>query len=203
MMGHRIDRIWLLGGVVVTVLLAAISWFFVIHPRRVDTDAVRQQTADETIQLTKLRHQLADLDAKKKQLTALRAKLAAYQLALPPENTTPAKNSQAAFLNQLQAYGVAENVDISSLTVGTPVKSESVPAAKTVPITLVLGGNIDDISQFLLRMQNLQGRAVLVTSISQTADQDPDGNVLNTVSVNLALTAFVTTNTGSTSLTTK
>jgi Tfp pilus assembly protein PilO len=189
-MGHRIDRVWLLGGVVVTVILAVASWFIVIHPKHSDTDAVRMQVADGNLQLTKLKHQLADMDAEKKQLPALKAKLAAYQTALPPENTTPAKNSQAAFLNQLQVYGTAENVDISSLTVGAPVKSEAVPSAKTVPITLALSGKVDDISQFLLRMQNLQGRAVLVTSVGLTG-------------VNLALTAFVTTNVASPSLTTK
>jgi Tfp pilus assembly protein PilO len=202
-MTQRIDRLWLIGGIVVVALLAAASWFLVISPKHTDTSAVRDQVGDSNIQLTKLRHQLADLDNQKKQLPALLAKLAANQKALPSEDALPANNPQAAFLNQLQELGIGANVDIGSLTVGEPAASDALPAVNQVAITLSVGGDIDDMSTFLLRLQSAQGRAVLITSVGLTAQNNPDGTPSDAVTANLVLTAFETASTGSTSLTTK
>jgi Tfp pilus assembly protein PilO len=202
-MTQRIDRLWLIGGIVVVALLAAAGWFLVISPKHTDTSAVRDQVGDGTIQLTKLRHQLADLDTEKKQLPALLAKLAANQKALPSEDALPANNPQAAFLNQLQELGLAANVDIDSLTVGEPASSEALPAINQVAITLSVKGDINDMSTFLQRMQSAQGRAVLLTSVGLTAQSNPDGSTSDAVTANLVLTAFETASTGSTTLTTK
>src|SRR5512142_1929647 len=101
-MTQRIDRLWLIGGIVVIALLVVASWFLVVSPKHTDTGAVRDQVGDGQIQLTKLRHQLAQLDTQKKQLPAMKARLAAYQKTLPSEDALPANNPQAAFLNQLQ-----------------------------------------------------------------------------------------------------
>lgn len=202
-MPQRVDRLWMIGGIVVVALLAVASWFLVIHPKNSDTAAVRDQIGDSEIQLTKLRHQLADLDAQKKQLPAMKAKLAAYKTALPSEDALPANNPQAAFLNQLQDLGTAANVDINSLTVGQPSASEAVPSVNQVPITLNVDGDVNDMSEFLLHLQSAQGRAVLITSVSLAAAANPDGSPGTKVTTNLVLTAFETASTKGTKLTTK
>ncbi|MFI6073671.1 type 4a pilus biogenesis protein PilO [Actinoplanes sp. NPDC051343] len=202
-MTQRTDRLWLMGGIVVIALLAVASWFLVISPRHTDTAAVRDQVGDGNVQLAKLRRQLSELDAKKKQLPAMRAQYAAYQKALPSEDALPANNPQAAFLNQLQDFGTAANVDINSLTVGEPTASEALPSVNEVAITLSVEGNVNDMSAFLLRMQNAQGRAVLISSVGLTAKADADGTNADDVTASLVLTAFETPKTGSTKLTTK
>jgi Tfp pilus assembly protein PilO len=202
-MTQRIDRLWLMGGIVVVALLAVAGWFLVINPKHTDTSAVRDQVGDGNIQLVKLRHQLSQLDTEKKQLPAMKAKLAAYQKALPSEDALPANNPQAAFLNQLQDFGTAANIDINSITVGEPAASEALPTVNEVPITLSVEGDVTDMSAFLLRMQNTQGRAVLITSVGLTTKGTDAGVVSNDVTVSLVLTAFETPGTGSTKLTTK
>lgn len=202
-MTQRIDRLWLIGGIVVVALLTVASWFLVIHPKQSDTSAVQDQIGDGNVQLVKLRHQLADLDSEQKQLPAMLAKLAANQKALPSEDALPANNPQAAFLNQLQDFGTAANVDINSLTVGEPTPSEAVTSVNEVPITLAVEGNVDDMSAFMLRLQSAQGRAVLITSVGLTASTNNDGSPSDHVTASLVLTAFETASTKGTKLTTK
>jgi Tfp pilus assembly protein PilO len=193
---HRIDRIWLLGGVVVTVLLAVAGWFLLIHPKYADAATVRNQVGDESVQLIKLNHQVADLTAKKKDLPALKAKLTKNRSALPVNIT-----GITAFLRQLQDSGTAVNVDVSGLTVGSPTKTESVPNVFEMPITMITGGDAVNMSQFLNRLQNVQARAVLIDSVGLSAGastSDP-----NQIQASISLTVFVySTNGSSASLTT-
>jgi Tfp pilus assembly protein PilO len=202
-MTQRLDRLWLIGGIVVVALLTAAGWFLVIHPKQTETAAVRDQIDDGNVQLVKLRHQLAELDTQQKQLPAMLARLAANQKALPSEDALPANNPQAAFLNQLQEFGTEAKVDIKSLTVGEPTASDAVPTVNQVPITMSVEGDVDDMSSFMLRMQSAQGRAVLITSVSLTSSATADGTPSNEVTANLVLTAFETASTKGTKLTTK
>jgi Tfp pilus assembly protein PilO len=202
-MTQRIDRLWLIGGIILVALLTAAGWFLVIHPKHADTAAVQDQIGDGNVQLVKLRHQLADLDTEQKQLPAMLIKLAANEKALPSEDALPANNPQAAFLNQLQDFGTSSNVDINSLTVSEPAASEAVPTVNQVPITLAVEGDVEDMSTFMLRLQSAQGRAVLITSVSMAAQTNTDGSPSNHVTVSLVLTAFETASTKTTKLTTK
>jgi Tfp pilus assembly protein PilO len=202
-MTQRLDRLWLIGGIVVVALLTAAGWFLVIHPRQTETAAVRDQIDDGNVQLVKLRHQLAELDTQQKQLPAMLARLAANQKALPSEDALPANNPQAAFLNQLQEFGTEAKVDIKSLTVGEPTASDAVPTVNQVPITMAVEGSVADMSSFMLRMQSAQGRAVLITAVSLTSSATTDGAPSDQVTANLVLTAFETASTKGTKLTTK
>jgi Tfp pilus assembly protein PilO len=198
-MTHRTDRIWLLGGIVVVALLAVASWFLVIHPRYTDANAVRDQIGDETVQLTKLRHQVADLDAQQKQKPALLRKLKAYQTALPPSN------DMTAFVRQIQASSTAVSVDVSIITLGTPVKSDTQTTVLEVPIALTVTGTADNVSKFLVRLQSVQARAVLISTVGlSAATTTSGGTTASGVTASLSLTAFEsTTGSGSTGLTTK
>jgi Tfp pilus assembly protein PilO len=187
---RRVDRIWLLGGVVVTVLLTVAGWFLLIHPKYTDAATVRNEVGDETDQLTKLNHQVADLTARKKDLPALRAKLATNRNALPVDKT-----GMSAFLRQLQISGTAVNVDVSGLTVGVPVTTDAVPNVFEMPITLVTSGDATNLSQFLSRLQTVQARAVLVDSISLSAGSDE--NDPNAMQASISLTTFVYSSNGS------
>jgi Tfp pilus assembly protein PilO len=195
---HRVDRVWLLGGIVVTVLLAVGGWFLLINPKYADAATVRSQAGDSAVQLTKLRHQVADLNQQKKKMGALTAKLAANHKALPVDNP-----DVPAFLRQLQASGVAVDVDVSGLTVGTPVKAEALPKVWRLPITMIVIGDEENLSRFLSRLQTVQPRAVLVNSIGLTAGSGEAGQA-SKASASISLTAFVYSPKGtSATLTTK
>jgi Tfp pilus assembly protein PilO len=196
-MTHRIDRLWLLGGVVVVVLLAVASWFLVIHPRYVESAAVRDQIGDGNVQLVKLRHQLADLEAQRKQRPALVAKLRANQAALPPSN------DMTEFVRQLQASSIAVNVDVSTINLGTPVKSDTQGTVMEVPISLTVTGTADNVSKFLVRLQSVQARAVLISAVSLSAASAANGAATSDLTASLTLTAFESTTSSNTSLTTK
>jgi Tfp pilus assembly protein PilO len=196
-MAHRVDRIWLLGGVVVVVLLAVASWFLVIHPRYTEASAVRDQVGDGNVQLIRLQHQLADLNVQEKRKAALLAKLKTLQTALPPSSDL------TAFVRQLQASSTADNVDVSTISLGTPVKSDSVATVLEVPITLTVTGAADNMSKFLLQLQSAQTRAVLITQVGLSAATTTDGSAATDLTASLALTAFESTTSSSTSLTTK
>lgn len=196
-MTRRIDRIWLLGGVVVVVLLAVGSWLLVIHPRYVDSAAVRNQIADENLQLVKLRHQLADLEAQRKQRPALVAKLRANLAALP------SSNDMTEFVRQLQASSTAVNVDVSTVTLGTPIKSENQSTVMEVPISLTATGTAGNVSKFLVRLQSVQARAVLISQVSVALASASTGAGSSDLTLSLTLTAFESTTSSSASLTTK
>jgi Tfp pilus assembly protein PilO len=198
-MNHRIDRIWLLGGAVVTVLLVVASWFLVIQPKYSNTSSIRGQVSDGSVQLAKLKQRLAALDKQRKQLPALEAQLKSYQAALP------STADETSFLRQLQTSGTAVGVDVSSVTLGTPTQSEALPTIEEVPITLTADGPTAAVSKFLLRLQSTQARAVLVTSVSLTAGTNQDGTPNGQLTASIALTAFVssTSATSSTGITTK
>jgi Tfp pilus assembly protein PilO len=179
MNAHRADRMWLLGGVVVVILLTVAGWFLLIHPKYDEASTTRDETGDLTLQLADLNRQVAKLKLQATQIKSLQAKLAKYEAALP--STT----KQNTFLRQLQASGVADDVDVSGLSAGVPTQSSVDPSVWDLPITLTAQGSAANLSKFLDRLQNVQARAVLVTSVGLTRATGGD------YSATLALTAFV------------
>jgi type IV pilus assembly protein PilO len=190
---HRIDRVWLLGGVVAVILLVAGSWFLLIGPEFTQADDVRNQAGDAQTELITQKKELSKLQTQSKQLSALKAKLTKNQDALPTTSGVP------AFLRQLQDSGTAVNVDVSVLTVASPQLSTDVSTVYELPITLTATGSSANLSKFLDRLQKVQARAVLVTAVSLTAGTNTDGSGSGSdaTTASLSLKAFVAPPAGS------
>jgi type IV pilus assembly protein PilO len=92
-----------------------------------------------------------------------------------------------AFLRQLQASGGDAGVDVSGITVGTPVQEEATPDVWAMQIQLTAEGTAGELDEFLNELQgsNLK-RAVLIEAANLEAEGESDEQ-----SLSLTVKAFV------------
>jgi Tfp pilus assembly protein PilO len=179
-MGARhVDRIWIFAGTLVVVLLSVASWFLLISPKYTDAADIRGQTETSRMQQVTLEHKIADLQQQSTKLPTFRAALKKSQQALPSDSGVP------DFLRQLQTSGNRAKVSVTNITVATPQLVKGFTSLYQVPITLNAGGSTAALSVFLVQLQNVQPRAVLVESANLTAADS------STAQLNLTLNAFV------------
>ncbi|MGK5681050.1 type 4a pilus biogenesis protein PilO [Actinoplanes sp. URMC 104] len=178
------DRIWLIGGIVAIVILVAAAWLLAISPKFAEVENVQTQADDTSLQLTKLRKEVAALKEQD-------AKKATYQAQLDTLVTNmPETYGMPAFLRALQDSGTALSVEVSGLSVGAARKSETVTTAVEMPLSLTAKGKSANVSKFLVRLQETQNRAVLIDSVTlATGGDDSAGDI----SANVTMTAFCTT----------
>ena len=179
---RRTDRIWLIGGIVAVVVLVTAAWLLLISPKFVEADEVQAQADDTTMQLTRLKKEVAALKEKKEKKATYQAELDTLVTNLPETWGMP------AFLRSLQDSGAKSGVDVTDLSVGGAVTSPKVGSAVTMPLSLTATGTVANISKFVVRLQQTQSRAVLVEAVTVSGAES--GNKVN---ANLTLTAFCTT----------
>lgn len=188
-MGTRhADRLWIFGGVAVVLVLAVISWLFVISPKYADADTVRAEAADTEIKIASLRKRIAELEKDSKKLPQFRRELARNRNALPADSGVP------DFLRQLQSSGDALDVTVSGVNVSAPALVNGFTTVYSLPMTLNAEGSADNLGSFLRQLQDTQPRAVLIDSAnmtSQAASGAADGSGTGDVTVSLSLKAFV------------
>ncbi len=194
-MGARhADRIWMIGGAVVVALLVVAGWFLLIGPRYTAADDVRAQTEDTQVQLISLRKRITELKKQQADLGTIEAALAKKQKALPADSGVP------AFLRQLQDAGTATSVDVTGVSVSTPVQMVNLPTVWSLPITLTAQGTSTALESFLTTLQTGQARAVLI----EKANLSPQADTTTTtgadtgslLSLSISLKAFVAPATG-------
>jgi Tfp pilus assembly protein PilO len=184
-MGARhVDRIWIFAGAIVVVLLSVASWFLLISPKYADAADIRGQTETSRIQQVALEHKIADLRQQSAQLPTFRAALKKSQQALPSDSGMP------DFLRQLQTSGNRAKVSVSNISVVTPQLVKDSTTLYEVPITLTAKGTTDKLGVFLVQLQNVQPRAVLVESANLTSQSATKAQL------DLTLNAFVAAPTG-------
>jgi type IV pilus assembly protein PilO len=209
----RADRVWMIAGATVTVLLVVACWFLLISPNKAAKDDVENQTADTQTQLITLNKRISELKKQQANLKALVATRDAKQTALPSDS------GMAAFLNQLTKSGTTTDVTVTGISVGAPVQQVNPSSVRALPITLTADGTLGALEKFLDTLQTGQARAVLIQSASvtpQTGDNSDDSSSTTSpsaapttaadpvMSISLSLKAFVTSTTGtSTTVTTK
>ncbi|AGZ39481.1 type 4a pilus biogenesis protein PilO [Actinoplanes friuliensis] len=190
-MGARhADRLWMFAGALVILLLAAVSWFVLISPQYAEAEEIRSQTGTSQDQIVGLNKTIAQLKKDQAKLKALRATLATNQEALPEDSGVP------DFLRQLQSSGDKINVNVSGVTVSTPVQVEGTARVWALPITLTADGTPANLGLFLDELQSGQARAVLIDSANLApntteSDADSGGNEPESMSLNLTVKAFV------------
>jgi type IV pilus assembly protein PilO len=194
-MGARhADRLWMVAGAAVIVLLAVVSWFLLINPQKTEAADLKAEAEQARSQALDMRKRIATLKKQKANLPKLKATLAGYQDALPADSGVP------AFLRQLQASGTDLDVDVSGVTVSTPSEVENLPGVWALPIQLTAEGSAANLSTFLQELQGTdQKRAVLIESANLTSAQveDADTDKAEKMSVSLAVKAFVAPPVGS------
>jgi TolA-binding protein len=116
-------RVWIGGGGVVALLLAAASWFLFIHPQFSSAADLRSQTADQQLQNVQTQNTVNQLKAKSQHLNRYIAQLEHALESLPTDSGLP------AFTRQVTAQAKANQVDLTSITVGAVVAANGSPAA--------------------------------------------------------------------------
>lgn len=209
----RADRVWMIAGASVTVLLVVACWFLLISPANAAKDDVENQAADTQTQLITLNKRINELKKQQANLKALVATRDAKQTALPSDS------GMAAFLNQLNKSGADTDVTVTGITVGAPVAQVNPSTIRALPITLTADGTLPALEKFLDTLQTGQSRAVLIQSAGvtpQSGDASDDSSSTTSpsaapttasdpvMSISLTLKAFVTSTTStSTTVTTK
>ncbi|GAA2572127.1 hypothetical protein GCM10010435_53360 [Winogradskya consettensis] len=190
-MGARhADRLWMIAGAVVIVVMAVVAWFLLISPQYAEAGDLRSQTDTARSQASQLRKRIVALQKDKANLAKLKATLSTYQDALPSDSGVP------AFLRQLQAAGVDIGVSVSGITVGAPADSTATSGVKELPIQLTVTGTAAELNSFLDQLQGGgQKRAVLITTATWSSTQSEDSTdgteSAPQQSVDLQLKAFV------------
>jgi hypothetical protein len=160
---RRADRLWMLGGLFGIIVLVVAAYMLAIKPIYADKADKQGQADDQEMTLVTLKTQLSQLKAKAKDQAMYTAQLNAKTAAMPDSYDVP------NYLRALQTSGTAVNVLVSAVSVGVPAKVTGAADVITVPINLTATGAPADLGRFINRLQNVQSRAVLITSISLSA----------------------------------
>jgi len=178
----RVDRLWMVGGVLAAAVLVAITWFLLVTPQHAERDNLRESVSVTQRQLSQLEQRISKLQKDNEHLPEYQAELAQAQKALP---ASPALSD---LLRELQDAGDNTSVTVSGLNVGnlTPLTTTG-GQVYTLALSLTAAGPIDKLNAFLDQLQQVQPRALLIStaSLSRTAAASP------TASLSLTLTAFV------------
>ena len=162
------DRLWLLGGLVVALLLTVIAWQFFIKSQDDKTNSVKNDIATAQQQVLDSTHQLNQLQADSANLDKYKAALAAEPAALPADDGMP------AFLRELHDAGDATGVGDRSaagrqrrpLVTGAP--AGATPVVSRSRSTMVATGPTDNLTAFLKQLQAVQPRAVLHHGVAES-----------------------------------
>ncbi|MBL7260616.1 type 4a pilus biogenesis protein PilO [Paractinoplanes lichenicola] len=179
---RRTDRIWLIGGIVAIVIIVAAAWLLAISPKFAEADTVQTEADDTTIQLTKLKKEVAALKAQD-------AKKATYQAQLDAlVKNLPETYGQPTFVRMLKDIGTSTGVNVTVMSAGSTIESASVATAAEMPLSVTAAGTAENVSRFLVQLQQVQPRAALLNAVNLSTDEETGA-----VSANLTLTTFCTT----------
>jgi hypothetical protein len=186
-------RIWVVGGCVLAVVLAAATWFGLVSPERSDASQLRSQAADVDAQNALAATKNAELAKLDRGYSGLKTKLADAVDSLPPTSGLP------AFTREATTLAAATGVNLSGITVGaispagaaasaappptddttaaaaptpaaapTTAAAPSGPGTFTIAVTLLSQGSLQHQLEFLHALQT-GPRRVLVTATQTSA----------------------------------
>jgi Tfp pilus assembly protein PilO len=190
------ERIWLIAGAGLAMLVVLLGYFALIGPAQSRESSVHSQIDQVNAHNAALQAEIASYREQSKNLPMYAARLRTAQLALPSTSGLP------DFLRTLSSLGSQTMTDVTSLTVGSPADVSEVTGNKAastngapiyaLPITAQVTGTVAQLNQFLGQLQSVQPRAVLITQIQQQS-AIPDASVTLTGPTQLTITmaAFV------------
>jgi Tfp pilus assembly protein PilO len=175
------ERLWLLGGAVLAILIVLIGYVMLISPQNSNTSSAQSQVSSAKTDNALLRVRINSLRQQNKNLAQFQAELTTAHLALPDTSGLP------DFLRTLQSIGNATLATVSALAVGSPTDVTGVAGGATtsakagssspasgqriyaLPISAQVTGTTDQLNQFLTQLQSVQPRAVLISGLTEGA----------------------------------
>jgi type IV pilus assembly protein PilO len=203
------ERLWLLGGGIVAVLMVLIGYMMFISPQNSNTSSAQSQVSSAKAVNQRLQARIAELKVQSKNLAQYQTELRLEQLALPSSSGLP------DFLRTLQSIGNATQAQLSALTVGPPADvtgiaggagtaTSSTPSSSatssaatgglrvySLPITAVVTGSYAQLDGFLTQLQSVQPRAVLISQLTEGTGTSGTPGATGGTSLQLTMQAFV------------
>jgi uncharacterized protein YigA (DUF484 family) len=210
MPASQMQRLWLIGGGFAAFLMVLVGYTVFISPQRSNTTAARSQVSAAQTRNATLQARINALQAQSKNLAQYQDDVAQAQLALPSTSGLP------DFLRTLQSIGAATQANVTSLSVGPPTDVTGIagtsgaaksPTTRTpkststtlggvrvyaLPITAQISGTDAQLDQFLVQLQSVQPRAVLISGLTEgtgTGSSKTPGS--SGMSLQLTMQAFV------------
>jgi hypothetical protein len=197
MHGSNADRVWMAGGGLAALVVAALAWFFAVSPELSNASSLKSQTLNAQTQNIMLQSKLHKLQADNQQIASLQSSLAAARVALPVDT------GLSAFTREIVVSGTQNSVSVISVSAAAPVLAGSknvaaTPGAATmspaghlyaIPVTVTVKGAPANELKFLAALQGLGKRAVLVSSGQFSADTTAAANG-NSVQLSVQLQIF-------------
>jgi Tfp pilus assembly protein PilO len=162
-------RKWSLLTALVVVVVMLAGWFLLVSPTRSSADQAREQAAAQQAHNDQLKAQIADLQAKKKNLPQQQAIIAQVQQQIPQNPELP------ALIRSISSMASAAGVDVHTLSPVPPAAStaEQPPNAvgaqgqtlQTINISMQVLGTYANVERFLNKMESLK-RSLLVTGLT-------------------------------------
>ncbi|MGI5236889.1 type 4a pilus biogenesis protein PilO [Dactylosporangium sp. CA-139066] len=158
----RNDRLWLLGGALCALVIVAFGYYFFIRPEQSDTRSTTESADRTRVEIAAKRKELQDLAKQYEHIDEYRAQLAKDQAALPVDDAA------SALLRELQNAGEQAGVSVSGVSVGTAVDLNALVGFQVyaMPVSLSVVGPTEKMNPFLDQLQQLQPRAVLISSVN-------------------------------------
>lgn len=110
----KTEKMWMAGGALSAVVLAAGLWSFVVSPQMQDVDSLHSQTADARTQNAALEANVSRLRDQYSHIADVKRQLADAQAQLPSDS------GLSALTSQLNAQARAHHVEITQLTAAPP-----------------------------------------------------------------------------------
>jgi Tfp pilus assembly protein PilO len=159
-------RVWLVGGALLALVIAAVGWTVFIGPQLSTTRDLRDQTVETQRANDLLQVKARSLEDKSTRMGQLTASLRAAEAALPSGSGLP------DFTRQINAQATAAGVVITSVVVGAPAPVAGATPASAVdgglfsmPVTLESRGALSDQIAFLGAVRTGGARRVLISSL--------------------------------------
>lgn len=189
------QRSWIACGVAAAVLLAVLSWFFVVRPEFSSTSSLKSQTADAEVANVVLMQKVNSLRKQNNKLGELTDQLAAKSLELPSDS------SLQDYTRQLIAQAALSGVKLQSITAGAVAlagpavgaKSVGNPAGKLfqIPVSVTTLGSLMANRALLKAIQDAGPRRSLLTSVQFTPSQSKVPNIDTFSTMTLQTVVFV------------
>jgi Tfp pilus assembly protein PilO len=183
-MSARIDRVWMIGGLLAAIVLFTVAWFFLISPQNSEINGLRAQTLSSEDRRGVLLNRIKQLRKENTELQRYRDELNQHRNELPVTSELP------TFLRELQAAGQSNGVTVDTLAVDTPTE---VTAAGTkvhaLPVTVTAKGSAGSLNGFLDKLQQDGGRAALITKADVRISDEK--SLADKYDLNLSVQVFV------------
>jgi len=171
-------RKWSLLTALAVVVILLIGWFGLVAPKRSSADSLRNQAAAQEQQNNTLKAQIADLQAKQKNLPQQQAIIADVHQRIPQNPDLP------ALIRSLSSMASATGVDLHTLSPVQPVASTAIGSAdaigpngetlQVITASMEVDGTYFNIERFLNKVESLK-RSLLVTGLSLNVNAGTPG----------------------------